>query len=69
MRASSSDCLNGSGPAGSEPGKTLSSVDIEHHRRIVVALSETIRIGAEIDVVIEAHGDWPEAFAISAKET
>ena len=29
---------------------------------IVVALSETIRIMAEIDEVIEAHGGWPGAF-------
>ena len=31
---------------------------------IVVALSETIRIMAEIDEVIEAHGGWPGAFKI-----
>ena len=39
--------------------------DIEHYHRIVVALSETIRIMAEIDVVIEEHGGWPRAFKSS----
>jgi hypothetical protein len=28
-----------------------------------VALNETIRLMAEIDKVIEAHGGWPGAFA------
>ena len=31
----------------------------------VVALSETIRIMAEIDEVIEAHGGWPGAFQVA----
>ena len=43
-------------------GRTLSDEDIAHYLKIVVALSETIRIMAEIDEVIEAHGGWPEAF-------
>ncbi len=43
-------------------GRTLSEDDINHYHRIVVALSETIRIMAEIDKVIDAHGGWPEAF-------
>ncbi|MEX0756078.1 MAG: type ISP restriction/modification enzyme [Actinomycetota bacterium] len=43
-------------------GRTLSEGDIEHYQRIVVALSETIRIMGEIDEVIEEHGDWPGAF-------
>ena len=42
--------------------RTLSDEDIAHYQKIVVALSETIRIMAEIDEVIEAHGGWPEAF-------
>ena len=29
----------------------------------MVALNETIRLMAEIDRVIEAHGGWPGAFA------
>jgi predicted helicase len=40
-------------------GRTLSADDIAHYQRIVVALSETIRIMAEIDQVIDEHGGWP----------
>jgi predicted helicase len=47
-------------------GRTLSDQDILHYQRIVVALNETIRLMAEIDKVIEAHGGWPGAFATSA---
>jgi len=48
-------------------GRTLSKDDIEHYQKIVVALSETIRIMAEIDEVIEEHGGWPGAFAVGEK--
>lgn len=47
-------------------GRTLSSEDIAHYHRIVVALNETIRIMAEIDDVIVAYGGWPGAFQISS---
>ena len=43
-------------------GRTLSADDITHYHRIVVALSETIRLMAEIDKVIVKHGGWPGAF-------
>ncbi len=43
-------------------GRTLSDEDFAHYQKIVVALNETIRIMAEIDEVIEAHGGWPAAF-------
>jgi predicted helicase len=43
-------------------GRTLSDEDIAHYQKIVVALSETIRLMAEIDRVINAHGGWPAAF-------
>ena len=43
-------------------GRTLSDEDVAHYQKIVVALSETIRIMAEIDEIIEAHGGWPDAF-------
>ena len=43
-------------------GRTLSDEDIAHYQKIVVALNETVRIMAEIDEVIEAHGGWPDAF-------
>lgn len=44
-------------------GRTLSDDDINHYQKIVVALSETIRIMKEIDEVIEEHGGWPDAFS------
>ncbi|MCC0035336.1 MAG: hypothetical protein H6887_08765 [Hoeflea sp.] len=43
-------------------GRVLTDEDILHYRRVVVALTETRRIMAEIDKVIEAHGGWPGAF-------
>ena len=43
-------------------GRTLSHEDVAHYQKVVVALNETIRIMAEIDEVIEAHGGWPGAF-------
>ena len=43
-------------------GRTLSTEDIAHYQRVVVALNETIRLMAEVDQVIEAHGGWPGAF-------
>ena len=36
--------------------------------RIVVGLSETIRIMAEIDEVIEEHGGWPDAFVTQSDD-
>ena len=47
-------------------GRTLSKDDISHYQKIVVALSETIRLMAEIEEVIEAHGGWPDAFQLVA---
>ena len=44
------------------PGRVLTDEDIDHYQKIVVALSETIRIMKEIDEVIEDHGGWPDAF-------
>jgi len=44
------------------PGRVLTDEDIDHYQKIVVAISETIRIMEEIDDVIEAHGGWPRAF-------
>jgi hypothetical protein len=49
-------------------GRTLSTDDIAHYQRIVVAISETIRLMGEIDAVIDAHGGWPGAFAASEAE-
>jgi len=50
--------------------RRLSKEDILHYQKILVALSETIRLMAEIDEVIEKHGGWPDAFrAKSGKES
>jgi len=49
-------------------GRVLSGEDIAHYHRIVVALSETIRIMREIDEVIEQYGGWPGAFKGGGKE-
>jgi len=40
-------------------GRTLTAEDRTHYHKIVVALSETIRLMAEIDSIIEKHGGWP----------
>jgi predicted helicase len=44
------------------PGLILTDEDIDHYQKIIVAISETIRIMGEIDEVIEVHGGWPDAF-------
>jgi hypothetical protein len=38
---------------------SLSDEDIIHYQRIIVALKETIRLMAENDEVVDAHGRWP----------
>ncbi len=43
-------------------GRILSQDDIAQYQKIVVAISETIRLMKEIDEVIEQHGGWPGAF-------
>jgi hypothetical protein len=43
-------------------GRKLLKTDIDHYQKIVVALSETIRLIKKIDEVIEKHGGWPGAF-------
>ncbi|MGA7324783.1 MAG: type ISP restriction/modification enzyme [Rhodomicrobium sp.] len=48
-------------------GRTLTNEEIAHYQKIVVALSETIRIMNAIDEVIDAHGGWPSAFAVSGE--
>ncbi|MFN9410234.1 MAG: type ISP restriction/modification enzyme [Akkermansiaceae bacterium] len=48
-------------------GRTLTDEDIAHYHKIVISLSETIRLMAEIDEVTETHGGWPGAFAGDAK--
>jgi predicted helicase len=50
-------------------GRTLSKDDIAHYHKIVVALSETIRLMKEIDEVIEKHGGWPGAFSTGTTDS
>jgi predicted helicase len=49
-------------------GRTLSKDEIAHYQKVVVALSETIRLMKKIDEVIEAHGGWPAAFQVEQME-
>lgn len=48
-------------------GRTLSSDEIAQYHKIVVALSETIRLMGAIDSVIARHGGWPGAFVNSTE--
>ncbi|WP_297778422.1 type ISP restriction/modification enzyme [uncultured Roseovarius sp.] len=52
----------GKGGKNPHPGRVLTDEDILHYRRVVVALTDTRRLMAEIDKVIEKHGGWPGAF-------
>lgn len=49
-------------------GRVLTDEDVLHYRRMVTALTETRRIMAEIDKVIETHGGWPGAFKVGGEE-
>jgi hypothetical protein len=40
-------------------GRPLTADDLTHYQKIIIALSETIRLMKEIDAVIEKHGGWP----------
>ena len=55
------------GPKLAETGYRFGTSERAHYQKIVVALSETIRLMAEIDRVIDAHGGWPGAFQTSAQ--
>jgi len=44
-------------------GRTLSIEDTILYQKIIVSLSETLRLMNEVDEVIEKHGGWPAAFA------
>jgi hypothetical protein len=43
-------------------GRSLSKDDIVHYQKVIVALSETIRLMKKVDEVINQHGGWPGAF-------
>jgi len=40
-------------------GRTLTFEDLHHYQKIIVALTETIRLMGEIDAMILAQGGWP----------
>jgi predicted helicase len=44
-------------------GRILSKVDVADYQNILLTLSETIRLMADIDKVIDKHGGWPGAFS------
>ena len=46
-------------------GRILTDDDTLHYRRMVAALTETRRLMAEIDKVIDNHGGWPGAFNVN----
>jgi predicted helicase len=48
-------------------GRKLSTDDIVHYHKVVVALSETISLMSKIDKVIEQHRGWPDAFQSSGE--
>jgi hypothetical protein len=50
-------------------GRALSNDDIAHYNKIIVALSETIRLMEEVDEVIEKHGGWPRAFSAGSVDS
>ena len=54
--------LKDRGPKKGKPGRTLTTEDIAHYHKIIISLTETIRLMSEIDEVIESHGGWPGAF-------
>ena len=56
--------LKDRGPKKGNPGRVLTNKDTSHYQKIIVALSETIRIMKEIDEVIDEHGGWPGAFKL-----
>jgi SOS-response transcriptional repressor LexA len=49
-------------------GRTLTKDDIAHYHKIIVALSETIRLMKQIDEVIEQYDGWPGAFQTEDSE-
>lgn len=58
----------GKGGKKPHPGRILTDVDILHYRRVVTALTETRRLMAEIDEVIDRHGGWPGAFVVGSEK-
>ena len=44
-------------------GRTLTTDDLRHYQRMLIAIAETQKTMPEIDAAIEAHGGFPGAFA------
>ena len=57
--------LKDRGPKSGNPGRILTDEDIAHYQKIIIALTETIRLMTEIDELIESYGSWPDAFVTS----
>jgi hypothetical protein len=43
-------------------GRVLTDKEIGQYKNILIALRDTLRIGSEIDKLVDAHGGWPDAF-------
>src|SRR5207247_569683 len=43
-------------------GRALTSEEVAHYYRIVIAIGETMRLMRQVDDVIDASGGWPGAF-------
>lgn len=43
-------------------GRVLTDGEVDHYRKIVATLTETVRVMDEIDAAIDLLGGWPEAF-------
>lgn len=54
------------GVLGGGEDRQLKGDDLARDRKIVVSLSQTIRLMAEIDRVIDEQGGWPTAFRTNA---
>lgn len=48
-------------------GCRLTSKDIDHYQRIVVAIAETVQTMKELDQLVDKHGGWPSAFRAGRK--
>ena len=55
--------------AKNRKGRKLSADDIAHYQKIVVALNETIRLMAEIDKTIAAHGGWQVSYEFGGRSS
>jgi hypothetical protein len=55
--------------AKNRKGRKLSADDIAHYQKIVVALNETIRLMAEIDKTIAAHGGGQVSYEFGGRSS